>query len=111
MDSIGSMRIAGYIFFMAYVALKESTSVLVDSVNDALLRNKIKRNIEKRFNVRVSNIMIRPLGYSFAVEVSIKLNKNITLGKSTEIVENTKSSVVKTFKTGNTLIVPLLDFV
>jgi divalent metal cation (Fe/Co/Zn/Cd) transporter len=66
---------------MAYVALKESTSVLVDSVNDTLLRNKIKRHIEKRFNVRVSNTMIRPLGYSFAVEVSIKLNKNITLEK------------------------------
>ena len=55
--------------------------------------------------------MIRPLGYSFVVEVSIKLNKNITIGESTEIVEHTKSSVVKTFKTGNTLIVPLLDFV
>lgn len=33
MDSIGSIIIAVYIFFMAYVAPKESTSVLVDSVN------------------------------------------------------------------------------
>lgn len=34
MDSIGSIIIAVYIFFMAYVAPKESTSVLVDSVNN-----------------------------------------------------------------------------
>ncbi len=97
---------------MAYVALKESTSILVDSVNDILLRNKIKRHIEKRCNVRVSNIMmIKPRGYSFTAEASIKLDKNIILGESTKIVEDIESSVVKTFKTANTLIVPLLDFV
>ena len=51
MDSIGSIIIAGYIFFMAYVALKELTLVLVDSVNDLLLRDTIKKHIEKRFNI------------------------------------------------------------
>jgi len=58
--------------------------------------------------------MIRPPGYSFVVEASIRLNKNITLGEITKIIENIEniqSSVVKTLKTGNTLIVPLLDFV
>jgi len=111
MDSIGSIIIAGYIFFMAYVALKESTLVLVDAVNDPLLGDKIKKHIEKQFNIQVSNVMIRPLGYSFAVEVSIRLDENITLGESTKIVQDIKSSVVKTFKTGNTLIVPLPDSV
>ncbi|MGB9168000.1 MAG: hypothetical protein WCB31_03630 [Nitrososphaeraceae archaeon] len=47
MDSIGSIIIAGYIFFMAYVALKELTSVLVDSVNDPLLGDKIKKTYRK----------------------------------------------------------------
>jgi hypothetical protein len=58
--------------------------------------------------------MIRPPGYSFVVEASIRLNKNITLGEITKIIEDIEEiqlSVVKTFKTGNILIVPLLDFV
>ena len=80
MDSIGSIIIAGYIFFMAYVALKELTLVLVDGVNDPLLGDIIKKHIEKKFNVRVSNIL-RPLGYSCAVEASIILNKNPILGE------------------------------
>jgi Co/Zn/Cd efflux system component len=47
MDSIRSIIIAGYIFFMAYVVLKELTSVLVDSVNYSLLGNKIKKTYRK----------------------------------------------------------------
>ena len=46
--------------------------------------------------------MIRPPGYSFKVEASIRLNKNITLGEITKIIEDIEdiqSSVVKTFKT------------
>jgi hypothetical protein len=63
---------------MACLALKDSTSILVDSVNDVLLRNKIKRHIEKKFNLRLSNVLLRPPGYSFEVEASIKLDKNMT---------------------------------
>lgn len=111
MYSIGSIIIPGYIFFMAYIALKESTLVLVDAVNDPLLGDEIKKHIEKKFNVQVSNILIRPLGYSFAVEASIRLDENITLGESTKIIEDIKSSVAKTFKTGNTLVIPIPDSV
>jgi len=32
--------------------------------------------------------MIRPLGYSFEVEASIRLNKNITLVEITKIIED-----------------------
>ena len=81
MDSIGSIIIAGYISFMAYVALKELTLVLVDIVNYLLLRDRIKKPIEKRFNIWVSNVLIRQLWYSFAVEASIILNKNTILGE------------------------------
>ena len=50
--------------------------------------------------------MIRPLGPSFAVEANIKLNPLITLTETTRIVEEIQSSVVKTFKTANTLVIP-----
>jgi divalent metal cation (Fe/Co/Zn/Cd) transporter len=42
MDAVGGITIAGYIFFMAYVALKELTLVLVDAVKDPILSDKIK---------------------------------------------------------------------
>ena len=47
MDS-GDMIIAGYILFMAYVAVKESTLCLVDAVNDPILSDKIKEHIVKK---------------------------------------------------------------
>jgi hypothetical protein len=49
-----------------------------------LLRDKIKKHIEKRFNIWVSDVLIRRLGYSFAVEASIILNKNTILGEKVQ---------------------------
>ena len=106
MDSVGSIIIAGYIFFMAYVALKESTLVLVDAVDEPWLSDRIKRYVEKNHKVKVMNVLIRPLGHSFAVEANIKLNPHITLTETTRIVEEIQSSIVKTFKTANTLVIP-----
>lgn len=106
MDSIGGMIIAGYIFFMAYVAVKESTLVLVDAVNDPILSDNIKEHVEKKFNIETSSVLIRPLGHSFAVEVNIKLNPDITLKEITKIVNEIQLSIIKTFKTANTLVIP-----
>ena len=52
------------------------------------------------------NVLIRPLGHYFVVEANIKLNPLITLTESTRIVEEIQSSIVKTFKTANTLVIP-----
>jgi divalent metal cation (Fe/Co/Zn/Cd) transporter len=54
----------------------------------------------------VINVLIRPLGNSFAVEANIKLNPNITLNETTRIVEEIQYSIIKTFKTANTLVIP-----
>jgi len=106
MDSVGSIIIAGYIFFMAYVALKESTLVLIAAVDEPWLSDRIKKYIEKNHKVNVINVLIRPLGNSFADEANIKLNPLITLTETTRIVEEIQSSIVKTFKTANTLVIP-----
>ena len=52
------------------------------------------------------NVLIRPVGNSFAIEANIKLNPDITLTETTRIVEEIQSSIVKTFKTDNTLVIP-----
>lgn len=51
MDSIGSIPIAGYIFFMVYIYLKEPTFVLLDAVRNPQLSRKIKDFIEQNFQV------------------------------------------------------------
>jgi divalent metal cation (Fe/Co/Zn/Cd) transporter len=81
------MIIEGYILFMAYVAVKESTLSLVDAGNDPILCDKIKEHIEKKFNIEVANVLIRPLKYFFAVETNLKLNLNSTLTETPKIVE------------------------
>lgn len=98
MDSIGSIIIAGYIFFMAYVALKESTFVLLDAVASPQLTDNIKNFVEKNFSVPVSKVLLRPLGYSFDIEVHIKLDPNSTLKDSHEIVKVIRTAIIKKFK-------------
>ena len=49
--------------------------------------------------------MIRPLGHSFAVEANIKLNP-ILHSETTIIIEEIESSIIKTFKTASTLVIP-----
>ena len=91
---------------MAYVALKESTLVLVDAVKDPILSDKIKENVEGKFKIEVASVLIRPLGHSFAVEVNIRLEPEITLKETTRIVDEIQSSIVKDFKTSNTIVIP-----
>src|SRR5918992_1102478 len=51
MDAIGSMIIAGYIFYMAYQAFKESTLVLVDAVKNPEMEDQISRFVEEKFEI------------------------------------------------------------
>lgn len=53
MDSIGSILIAGYKFFMVYIYLKESTFVLLDAVRNPQLSMKLKDCIEPNFQAKV----------------------------------------------------------
>src|SRR5215210_5231379 len=57
MDSIGSMIIAGYIFYMAYTAFKESTLVLVDAVNNPTLSTEITKHLHEKFQLYTSEVL------------------------------------------------------
>lgn len=106
MDSIGSMIIAGYIFFMAYVALKESTFVLLDAVNNPQLSDNIRTYIEKEFSIPVSKVLLRPLGHSLNIEVHVVLDPLSTLKESHEFVKVIRTSLIKKFKNSEILVIP-----
>ncbi len=64
MDAIGGMIIAGYIFSVAYVSLKQSSLILVDSWQNPKVTDLIRETIEDKFKekVKVQEILLRPAG-------------------------------------------------
>ncbi|MGI0040452.1 MAG: cation diffusion facilitator family transporter, partial [Nitrosopumilaceae archaeon] len=59
MDAIGGIISAGYIFFMAYTAIKESALVLVDAIHNPQMTDNIKEIITKKFNIKTGDVFLR----------------------------------------------------
>jgi cation diffusion facilitator family transporter len=106
MDSVGSILIAIYIFFMAATAFKESTLVLIDAVKNPELQDEMTRYIESNFNVKVEKILLRPLGQDFSAQVHVELDRNLSLEKVHEILTRIRSSVMSEFKTEDAVVIP-----
>jgi cation diffusion facilitator family transporter len=106
MDSIGSMIIAGYIFYMAYIAFKESTLVLVDAVKNPQMEDQIARFVEQKFDVNVDDVLIRPLGHAFSAQLHIALDQNLTLKEAHEILTKINIAVSERFETEETTVIP-----
>jgi cation diffusion facilitator family transporter len=106
MDAIGGMIIAGYIFSVAYVSLKQSSLILVDSwqnpkVTD-LIRQTIEDKVKKMDQVKVRSILLRPAGMMVvfaAVHIEVNGNKRLAdvelLTREVEIVIRSKIPYIK----------------
>jgi cation diffusion facilitator family transporter len=106
MDGVGSIMIAGYIFYMASTALKESALVLMDAVKNPELQGRMTRYIESNFKVRVEKVLLRPVGQDFYAQVHIELDKNMSLERANEILAMIRASVMKEFKTEDAVVIP-----
>ncbi len=106
MDSVGSILIAVYIFFMSATAFKESTLVLIDGVKNPELQQEMARHIEKKFNVRVEKILLRPLGHDFSAQVHVELDRNMTLDRAHETLTSIRNSLVEDFKVEDPVVIP-----
>ena len=98
MDAIGGMIIAGYIFYMAYVAIKESSLVLVDAVKNPVFSDNIKEYIIKNFNIDVQDVLLRPLGHGSYAQIHILLDQNMTLENVHVTVQKIKNSISEKFE-------------
>ena len=81
MDAIGGMIIAGYIFSVAYLSLRQSSLILVDSWRNPGMAEKIKKTVEERvradepsFSVR--SVFLRPTGVMAHVEIHTEIDGN-----------------------------------
>jgi cation diffusion facilitator family transporter len=106
MDAIGGIIIAGYIFSVAYVSVKQSSLILVDSwqnpkVTD-LVRQTIENKFKKRDQVKVRSILLRPAGMMIvfaAIHIELDGNKRLAdvelLTREVEIVIRSKIPYIK----------------
>jgi cation diffusion facilitator family transporter len=79
MDAIGGMIIAGYIFSVSYMSLKQSSLILVDSWQNPKLTEMVKRIVEEKFkeeNIRVKSVLLRPAGAMVQAEVHLEIDGN-----------------------------------
>jgi cation diffusion facilitator family transporter len=106
MDAIGSMIIAGYIFYMAFTAFKESTLVLLDAVKNPEIEQEISNFVEQRFGVSVDDVLIRPLGHALSAQVHVTLDQNLLFKDAYEILTKINAAVTEKFGTEETTVIP-----
>jgi cation diffusion facilitator family transporter len=77
MDAIGGIIIAGYIFSVSYISLKQSSLILVDSWQNPRITEMVKKIVEEKFkdeNVRVKSVLLRPAGATAQAEVHLQID-------------------------------------
>jgi cation diffusion facilitator family transporter len=106
MDSIGGIIIAGYIFSVAYVSIRQSSLILVDSWQNPKVTDLIRQTIEDKFKkkdqVKVRSILLRPAGMMVvfaAVHIEVDGNKRLAevevLAREVEMIIRSKMPYIK----------------
>ncbi|MEW5839564.1 cation diffusion facilitator family transporter [Nitrososphaera sp.] len=106
MDAVGGVLIAGYIFYMASTALKESALVLVDAVKNPELQGRITRYIEATYKVKVEKVLLRPVGSDFYAQVHVELDKSMSLEQANKILVEIRGAVIKQFEAEDAVVIP-----
>jgi cation diffusion facilitator family transporter len=79
MDAIGGMIIAGYIFSVSYISLKQSSLILVDSWQNPRVTEAVQRIVEEKFltdDVKVKSVLLRPAGALAQAEIHLEIDGN-----------------------------------
>jgi cation diffusion facilitator family transporter len=106
MDAIGGMIIAGYIFSVAFLSIRQSSLILVDSWHNPAITDRIKHMIEERVRIdeptiQVKSVLLRPAGMTAHAEIHIEIdgNKRLTdidlLSLKIQMLIRSKFSVIE----------------
>ena len=79
MDAIGGIIIAGYIFSVSYISVKQSSLILVDSWQNPRITEAVQKIVEERFkedNVMVKSVLLRPAGALAQAEIHLEIDGN-----------------------------------
>jgi cation diffusion facilitator family transporter len=97
MDSIGAMVIAAFIFSVAYVAIRESSFVLLDVCKNPRLSSQIETFIENTYKVNVSNVLLRPVGPFLHGEINVVVKGVMTVEEFDRIADTIEHAVKSRF--------------
>lgn len=96
LDSIGALAIAAFIFSISYIALRESSLILLDVVKEDIVE-QIITFIQTTYKVNVSNLLLRPLGPYLHGELTISLDNKMTIEEFNKISKDISKGVKKKF--------------
>lgn len=105
MDAVGAIAIAGFIFSVSYVAVRESSLVLLDALHNPKLPEQIKAFVEGQHKVNVSNVLVRPMGPFLHGEINVIVEGTMTIEEFNDIAENVEKTIKKSFPTIRKLVV------
>lgn len=106
MDAVGGMIIAVYIFFMAYTAIRESTLILVDAVDNPEMTDNIKDFILTKFRLRTRDVFLRPVGTEFNAEIHVLFPSDSRLGETSKVIKAISNSVKNEMMLARVIIIP-----
>lgn len=100
------MIIAVYIFFMAYTAIRESTLILVDAVDNPEMTDNIKDFILTKFRLRTRDVFLRPVGTEFNAEIHVLFPSDSRLGETSKVIKAISNSVKNEMMLARVIIIP-----
>jgi len=94
-DAIGGMIIAGFIFSVAYVSLKQSSLILVDAWHNPISVDYIKKLLEEKIEagVNVRSIKLRQTGIVSRAEIHVEIDGNKSLTEVEMLMQNTEKVI------------------
>jgi len=93
-DAIGGMLVAVYILTVAYVALRESSLVLLDEFHEPELSHEIERLIRAHADVRgIRDLRLRRAGPFIVGALEVEVEGNMTLNEAHEVATELEASV------------------
>jgi cation diffusion facilitator family transporter len=95
MDAIGGVAVAIFIITVAYVVLKESALMLLDSYHDPSTVEMVRESIGVHDRVIVKDVLIRPVGPLLFCEIHLDADRDMTVGELDEITRAIEGSVQK----------------
>ena len=92
MDAIGAIIVAGYIYTIAYVAIRESSLILLDSFNSPEVVEQIGSIVRSISGVKgVSEVKLRRSGPFLSGRVKIEVDPNMPVLEASKIAKNVET--------------------
>jgi cation diffusion facilitator family transporter len=105
MDSIGALVITAFIFSIAYIAIRESSLILLDIIKDPKIIDRLKNFIESNYNIHVLDIYLKQFGPYIHGEIQVEVKGDMKVIEFDKIVNEIEKGVKKAFPVIKRLII------